>query len=49
MPKIIKKINKAVKVPIITGGLIEDKEDIINALGNGAMGISTTKKELWEI
>lgn len=49
MPKIIKKIDKAVKVPIITGGLIEDKEDIINALGNGAMGISTTKKELWEI
>ena len=44
MPKIIKKINKAVKVPIITGGLIEDKEDIINALGSGAMGISTTKK-----
>ena len=49
MPKIIKKINKAVKVPIITGGLIEDKEDIINALGSGAMGISTTKKELWDV
>ena len=49
MPKIIKKINKAVKVPIITGGLIEDKEDIINALGSGAMGISTTKKELWYV
>lgn len=49
MPKIIKKIDKAVKIPIITGGLIEDKEDIINALGSGAMGISTTKKELWDV
>lgn len=49
MPKVIKKINKATKIPIITGGLIEDKEDIINALSSGAVGISTTKKELWDV
>lgn len=49
MPKIIKRICKLVNVPVITGGLIEDKEDIMNALKAGAEGISTTKMELWSI
>ncbi|WP_410207852.1 glycerol-3-phosphate responsive antiterminator [Fusobacterium sp.] len=49
MPKIIKKIDQAVKIPVITGGLIDEKEDIINALAAGAMGISTTDKSLWNI
>ena len=49
MPKIIKRIDQAVKIPVITGGLIDEKEDIINALAAGAMGISTTDKHLWNI
>ena len=49
MPKIIKRICKLVNVPVITGGLIVDKEDIMNALKAGAEGISTTKMELWSI
>lgn len=48
MPKIIRKIEKTIKIPIITGGLIEDKEDIINALAGGAIGISTTNSKLWD-
>ena len=47
MPKIIKKIKKTIRIPIITGGLIEDKEDVINALASGAIGISTTNIKLW--
>lgn len=49
MPKIIKKINNSVKVPVITGGLVTEKEDIINALAAGAVGVSTTYKNIWEI
>lgn len=49
MPKVIKKVSTSVRVPIIAGGLIDNKEDIINALGAGAIGVSTTSKNLWEI
>lgn len=49
MPKIIKRIQNSVKVPVITGGLVEEKEDIINALTAGAVGVSTTDKNIWEI
>ena len=46
--KIIKKIKNILNVPIIAGGLIDEKEDVINALKAGAEGISTTDKNLWE-
>lgn len=49
MPKIIKRLSKAISYPIITGGLIEDKEDIIHALNSGAVAISTTSIKLWDI
>lgn len=49
MPKIIKRINNATKIPVITGGLVDEKEDVINALGAGAIGVSTTDKKIWEI
>ncbi|QCX33681.1 glycerol-3-phosphate responsive antiterminator [Caloramator sp. E03] len=45
--KVIKKINSYVKIPIIAGGLISDKNDIENALFNGAVGVSTSSKNLW--
>lgn len=48
MPKIIKRICNLVNIPVITGGLIDEKEDIINALNSGAEGISTTDMELWD-
>ena len=47
MPKIIKKIVDEATLPIIAGGLIEDKEDIILALQAGATAVSSTKKEIW--
>lgn len=45
--KVISIIHKKIKIPVIVGGLICDKTDIINALSNGAIAISTSKKELW--
>lgn len=49
MPKIIKRLSSELKMPVIAGGLITDKEDIMNALGAGACGVSTTKASLWDI
>ncbi|MDL2233322.1 glycerol-3-phosphate responsive antiterminator, partial [Ruminococcaceae bacterium OttesenSCG-928-L11] len=49
MPKIVRRICSAVQVPVIAGGLINEKEDIIGCLGAGAVGISTSKQELWDI
>ena len=47
IPKIIKKVYKDIPVPIIAGGLISDKEDIINALSAGAQCVSTTCEKVW--
>ena len=47
MPKIIKKLCSTVNVPIIAGGLISDKEDVMNALHAGAVAISVTNQRVW--
>ncbi|MDK2806295.1 MAG: glycerol uptake operon antiterminator [Clostridium butyricum] len=35
--------------PIIAGGLVKTKEDVINALSSGAVAVSTSEKSLWFI
>lgn len=47
IPKMIKSINKEVNIPIIAGGLIKDKTDVINSLKGGAIGISTSNENVW--
>lgn len=47
MPGVIRKICRQVSLPVIAGGLIDIKEDIIEILKSGALGASTGKKELW--
>lgn len=47
--KIIKNIRKEVSIPIIAGGLIEDKKEIIEAMNAGAVAISTTEYNLWNV
>ncbi len=49
LPKIIGKITKLTPVPLIAGGLIEDKEDVVRALKAGASGISSTNGEVWDM
>lgn len=49
MPKIIKLITKEIKIPVIAGGLIQDKQDIINVIEAGAYGVSSTKQEIWDM
>lgn len=47
MPKVIERINKDQSIPLIAGGLISDKEDIMAALGAGAVSISSTNEKVW--
>ena len=47
MPKIIKIFSSEVAVPIIAGGLINDKKEVIDALSNGAVAISTSNEDIW--
>lgn len=47
MPKVLKKIREYTNIPIIAGGLISDKKDIMAAFSAGADAVSTTKEELW--
>ena len=47
VPKILKEIRSYTDIPIIAGGLIPDKKDIMSAFAAGADAISTTKEDLW--
>ncbi|MCI8482909.1 MAG: glycerol-3-phosphate responsive antiterminator [Lachnospiraceae bacterium] len=47
MPKIIQKINKLSSQSVIAGGLISDREDVIDALNAGAISVSTTNQDIW--
>jgi len=49
MPKIIRQMVKRMSVPVIAGGLISDKEDVLAALDAGAIAISTTCEEVWKM
>lgn len=47
MPKVIRKICQTSQTPIIAGGLISDKEDVMGALDAGAIAVSTTSCSVW--
>lgn len=47
MPRIIKKLSTSLEVPVIVGGLVSEKSDAAVALENGALGVSTSSKEIW--
>ena len=49
MPKITMQIVEQTAIPIICGGLISDKEDVIGALSAGAAAISSTNQKVWKL
>ena len=48
MPKVIKRLAEGIRVPVIAGGLISDKEDVLAVLDAGALAISTTNSDVWK-
>lgn len=49
LPKVIADLKEKAGIPIIAGGLIETKEEVLEALDSGATAVSTGKKELWGV
>ncbi len=49
VPKVIRRIHGAAPVPLVAGGLLTDKQDVVLALQAGADAVSTTREELWDI
>lgn len=47
MPKVIRYVSERSSLSVIAGGLIQDAEDVQNALAAGAAAISATNAELW--
>lgn len=47
MPKIVKRIKEETNIPVIAGGLICDKEDVIISLKAGAVAVSTSSEAVW--
>lgn len=49
IPKVLGIISKYSNKPVVAGGLIETKEEVMQALSSGATCVSTTKKEIWDM
>ena len=49
LPRVVERLRQEVKVPLIAGGLLETKQDVMTALKAGALCVSTSDSALWEI
>ena len=49
MPKVIRRVARLVKLPVIAGGLISEKEDVMAALSAGAISVSSTNQSVWSV
>jgi len=47
LPKMVRKICNEMEVPVITGGLISDKEDVMSMLDAGAVAVSSSNESVW--
>ena len=49
MPKMIGEISKRYPTPLVAGGLIRDKSDVVDALNAGAIAISSSNYAVWKM
>ncbi len=49
IPKIVDQFINEVNIPVITSGLITEKEEIRQLLDAGATAVSTSNQELWKL
>lgn len=47
LPKVIATLKSRVDIPIIAGGFIHEKEDVIAALSAGALAVSASSPQIW--
>lgn len=49
MPGIIRKVRALTGLPVLTGGLITEKQEVLQALDAGALAISSTSQAVWKM
>jgi glycerol uptake operon antiterminator len=49
MPRIISEMKENMDIPIITGGLISTPDDILVVLKAGAVAVTASSRELWQV
>lgn len=49
LPGIIAEISASISIPLIAGGLIRSKQDVMQALQAGVVAISTTSSSVWKM
>ncbi len=49
MPQVIGQLARRAHCPVITGGLITDKDAVIAALSAGAVAVSSTDSQVWSM
>ena len=49
IPAIIQEITEKTSIPLIAGGLIRSKQDVIQALQAGAVAVSTSCQAVWNM
>lgn len=49
IPKALREMREYTRIPVIAGGMISDKKEVMAAFDAGADAISTTREELWFI
>jgi len=49
IPGVIREITEKTTIPLIAGGLIRSKQDVIQALQAGVIAVSTTCRDVWQM
>lgn len=49
IPSVIREITSKTSIPLIAGGLIRSKSDVIQALQAGVIAVSTSCREVWKM
>ena len=49
LPKVIAQLKERITAPIIAGGFIHEKEDVIAALQAGALAVSASSPKIWSV
>ena len=49
MPGIIRKVRALTGLPVLAGGLITEKQEVLQALDAGALAISSTAPAVWQM
>ena len=47
--KVLHRLSRELPVPLIAGGLLSDKADVLAALGAGALCVSASDESLWAL